>query len=250
MTGKWVDGTVLAQDDKCDIKTDMTHQPLLIAIDGTAASGKGTLARILAEKLDLACLDTGKLYRYVGWQVLQSGGDPGDARAAIQTAKTMKDHLKLSLLSNPALQSDEAGQAASKVGAVPEVRAALLDFQKDFAVNPPLLAGGKAAKGAILDGRDIGTVVCPQADVKLFIDANIEIRAQRRMKELQSKGLSVTYEAVLEDMRQRDARDADRPAAPMKPAQDAAVLDTGRMTIEEVVETALTIIRSKTGIHI
>lgn len=214
----------------------------IIAIDGTAASGKGTLARKLATELNFAYLDTGKLYRYVGWKILKEGGDPDDQATAIAMARKLEGQLNPQELEDPDLSSDEAGQAASKIGQFQPVRDALIAFQRDFAINPPA-----PYSGAILDGRDIGTVICPQADAKLYIDAKTEIRAERRTKELQSKGFSVKYDAVLADMRARDARDAGRQAAPMKPADDALVLDTGAMSIAEVYDTALRFIREKIG---
>ncbi|MCB9987960.1 MAG: (d)CMP kinase [Rhodospirillales bacterium] len=217
----------------------MTSGLPIIAIDGTAASGKGTLARKLAQELGYAWLDTGKLYRYVGYRVIQDGNDPSDETAAVTKAQHLSETLKLEDLQDPALTSDEAGQAASQVGFFPAVRAALLAFQKDFAAHPP-----KGAKGAVLDGRDIGTVVCPDADLKLFVTADINIRAQRRFKELQSQGISVTYDAVLADMRTRDARDAGRASAPMKPADDAILLDTSDMTIDDVLGKALSYVRA------
>ncbi|MCB1557085.1 MAG: (d)CMP kinase, partial [Alphaproteobacteria bacterium] len=174
----------------------MTDKPVVIAIDGPAASGKGTLARLIAEHKGYAHLDTGRLYRYVGWRVLQSGGDPEDQTAALAAAEGLRDIVDLSLLSDRALSSDEAGQAASKVAAIPAVRTALLCFQKDFAAHPP-----GSAPGAVLDGRDIGTVICPDSPLKFFVTADTEIRAKRRFKELQSQGISVTYDAVLADMR-------------------------------------------------
>ncbi|MCB9990309.1 MAG: (d)CMP kinase [Rhodospirillales bacterium] len=206
----------------------------IIAIDGTAASGKGTLAKQLARALGFSCLDTGKLYRYVGYSLAQNGQDPADETAAIHAVDALKDTLSPEDLHDPALESDEAGHAASLVGAIPGVRSALLDFQRHFAQNP-----APGFKGTVLDGRDIGTVVCPDAPLKLYVDADIEIRAQRRFKELQSKGISATYDAVLAKMRERDARDAGRDTAPMKPADDAIMLDTSTMSIEDVLSKAL-----------
>jgi cytidylate kinase len=217
----------------------------VIAIDGTAASGKGTLARKVAEKLGFAYLDTGKLYRYVGWSVLSQGDDPANEEVAVAFAQSLKGNLQPAMLADPALVSDEAGQAASKVAAIPGVRAALLDYQRDFALNPP--AG---ASGAVLDGRDIGTVICPDASLKLYITAKVEIRAQRRYKELHSSDNSVTYEAVLQDMQERDARDAERATAPMKPADDAIVIDTSEMDIEKVRETAFSCVKETLGIDV
>lgn len=217
----------------------MTCKDNVIAIDGPAASGKGTLARNLAEKLDYAYLDTGKLYRVVGWRVLRDEGDPGDETTAVKAARDVREVFSLDMLGNPDLTRDDVGEAASKVSVFPEVRAALLALQQDFAAEPP--AG---RKGAVLDGRDIGTVVCPNAKVKLFVIADTEVRAERRYKELQSKGIDVTYEAVLADMRKRDARDSGRAAAPLKPADDAVILDTSTMDPDEVLEKALEIVHS------
>jgi cytidylate kinase len=212
---------------------------IVIAIDGTAASGKGTLARKIASALDYAYLDTGKLYRYIGYSILQNGQDPADKAIAIDMAMRLKDTLSPADLADPALGSDEAGQAASKCAQFQPVRDILISFQREFAENPPQ---GKV--GAILDGRDIGTVIYPDAPVKLYIDAKTAIRAERRTKELQSKGISVTYDAVLADMLERDKRDASRSAAPMKPADDAKILDTSDMTIEEVLNQSMDYIRN------
>lgn len=221
--------------------SDQRRKPV-IAIDGTAASGKGTLARALAGKLGFAYLDTGKLYRYVGMAVIAAGAEPADEMAATEAANAVKNKLDPEELQNDCLASDVAGQAASKVGAFPAVRAALFDYQKNFAANPP-----DGVKGAVLDGRDIGTVICPDADLKLYITAETSIRAERRHKELQSRGNSATYDAVLADMRDRDARDAAREAAPMKPADDAIIIDTSDMGIDDVLQTALHHARQKLG---
>lgn len=220
----------------------MNKKPV-IAIDGTAASGKGTLAKQTAEIFGFAHLDTGKLYRYIGYAVLQAGEDPANKDAAIRAAERMKDDFMPEALQDVALTGDDAGQAASKVAAFPEVRAILLDYQRNFAKNPP-----QDAQGAVLDGRDIGTVVCPSADVKLYIDAKTEVRARRRHKELQSKGISVTYDAVLADMHERDSRDAGRQTSPMKPADDAVIIDTSDFSIDDTLNAALTAIRDKLDI--
>jgi cytidylate kinase len=212
----------------------------VIAIDGPAASGKGTLARKIAAKLNYAYLDTGALYRTVAKQVLERGEDPSNPSAAQSAAIWLQQNVTPALLADPAIRTDEVGNAAAKVADMPEVRKALFDLQQNFAQNP-----GKTYKGAVLDGRDIGTVICPEAPVKLFVIASPEVRAERRLKELQSKGISTTYEAVLTDMRQRDERDADRKAAPLKPAPDAIVLDTSTLGPDEVLETALRIIKEK-----
>lgn len=218
-----------------------TKKPV-IAIDGTSASGKGTLARALSEFLGFAYLDTGKLYRVVGLTLLNEGKDPGDEAAATHTACELIETLDPESLQNEVLATDEIGKAASLVSAFSPVREALFNYQKNFAANPP-----NNAKGAVLDGRDIGTVICPKADLKLYITANPDIRAKRRHKELQSKDISVTYDAVLADMLERDARDANREASPMKPADDAIIIDTSDMGIADVLQEARKHAREKLG---
>lgn len=217
-----------------------TPNKMIIAIDGPAASGKGTLARALAEKLNFAYLDTGALYRMVGYTVLERGGDLEDTNDSIEAAEFLRDYFTPELLDNPALREDAAGQAASKVATIPRVRQALLDLQKNFAQTP-----GNAYKGAILDGRDIGTIICPKAPLKLFITANVEIRTERRLKELQSKGLAATYDTVLKDMRERDTRDADRKTAPMKPADDAVIIDSSYSNADELLEKAVSLAKER-----
>ncbi|MBK5952647.1 cytidylate kinase [Rhodospirillum rubrum] len=209
---------------------------MIIAIDGPAASGKGTLARRLATQLRFAYLDTGKLYRAVGMAVIKGGADPHDAKAALAAARA----LDPATLGDRLLSTDTAGKAASVVGAIPEVRAALLDLQRDFATHPP-----QGAPGAVLDGRDIGTVVCPEAEVKIFVTASVEVRAHRRLQELRSGGHDVKEDDVLRDMRERDARDGGRAVAPMAIAADAVVLDTSRMTAEQALTAALDILAHK-----
>lgn len=215
---------------------------LIIAIDGPAASGKGTLARRVARALGFAHLDTGSLYRAVGVLVLRADKDPADPVAAAQVARALKPDS--AILDDPDLRTDEAAQAASKVAVVPEVRAALLDFQRSFALTPP---GG--APGAVLDGRDVGTVVCPDANAKLFVTASVEVRAQRRLKELQERGIPAIPSDVLEDMKARDARDSQRVIAPLVPADDAYLLDTSAMNADEAFTAAIAFIGSKTGVH-
>ena len=209
----------------------------LIAVDGPAASGKGTLARRLAAHFDYAYLDTGALYRAVALCVLRAGLDPADEAAAIDAARA----LDMALLDAPdfaaALRTAATGAAASYVAAVPQVRAAILTAQRDFAHHPP---DGKA--GAILDGRDIGTVVCPDADKKLFITARAEVRAERRFQELQAQDNNVTLETVLADIEARDARDMNRATAPLKQAADAHLLDTSDLSIEEAFNAALALL--------
>ena len=208
---------------------------MIIAIDGPAAAGKGTLARRLAQHLNLAYLDTGLIYRAVGKKVLIVGADLEDAAAAEVEARAMRpEDLQLE-----GLRTDEVAQAASKVSTVPGVRAALLEFQRDFAAYPP---DDKA--GAVLDGRDIGTVVCPEAPHKLFVTASMDVRAQRRVKELQDRGLEAIYARVFEDMKERDARDSERAVSPLEPAKDAHTLDTSDFDADQVFQAALDLIVS------
>lgn len=214
---------------------------VVIAIDGPAAAGKGTLGGRLAAHFRLAKLDTGLLYRATGFKVLSQGGDPEDPVQAEAAART----LDPADLANEALRTDEAAQAASKVSAIPGVRAALLDFQREFAKNPPKLADGSDAKGAILDGRDIGTTVCPDAPVKLFVTASTEVRAERRFKELRERGLDAIYARVLEDMKERDARDSGRSASPLAAASDALLLDTSDLDADGAFARALEFISAK-----
>lgn len=208
------------------------HQSLIIAIDGPAASGKGTLARRLAEYYGLDYLDTGGLYRAVGMKLVYSGKDPHDRTAAIEAAK----NIDAEDLANPRLRQERIGQAASIVSAYPEVRAALLDFQRNFA---------KGRKGAVLDGRDIGTVVCPDAEFKFFITATLYARAKRRHRELTGEGIEVIFESVLEDLRERDERDEKRAVAPLKPADDAILMDTSTLDASEVFEKACQMINAR-----
>jgi cytidylate kinase len=210
----------------------MTHS-VVIAVDGPVAAGKGTLARRLADRYGYAYLDTGALYRAVGSKVLRAGGDPADADFSAKMAESLEE----SDLAAKDLRSEAVGLAASKVATVPGVRAALLEYQRRFAHRPP---GGKP--GAVLDGRDIGTVVCPDAAVKLFVTARDEVRADRRHKELMDKGENVTFERVLEDLRRRDDQDRARSTAPLKPADDAHLLDTSDLAIEAAVTAAADIV--------
>ncbi|MBP2313676.1 (d)CMP kinase [Azospirillum soli] len=214
---------------------------LVIAIDGPAASGKGTLSKRVAAAYGFAHLDTGALYRAVGVSVIRAGGDPADAEAATRAALDL--HPEDGILSDPALRTDEAAQAASKVAVVPAVREALLAFQRRFAEMPP---GG--APGSVLDGRDIGTVVCPSADAKLFVTASVEVRADRRLKELRERGIPAIPSDVLEDMKARDARDSQRAVAPLRPAADAFVLDTSALNADQAFDAAIAFIGSKTGL--
>ena len=211
---------------------------MIIAIDGPAAAGKGTLARKIAGHLGYAYLDTGSLYRAVGLMVLRAGGDPSDTEAATGAAA----RLDAALLEDPGIRSEQAGEAASVVAAIPDVRAKLREFQRNFARTPP---GGEP--GAVLDGRDIGTVICPEAPVKFFVTASDEERARRRTEELKGRGEAADYEAVLADIRSRDARDSSREISPLRPAQDAHLLDTTDLDIESAFQAALHIVDEVVG---
>lgn len=227
----------------------MTQKTIIVAVDGPSGSGKGTLARALAAEFGLAFLDTGSLYRRVALGVLDSGGDPESEADCLRVARAFqKDPQDMMMsVSDALLRSEDVSRAASQVSAIPSVRAALLAFQQDFARNPPAFPDGTASAGAVLDGRDIATVVCPDADVKLFLTADPEIRAERRYKELQSKGIDVTYEAVLTDIRRRDERDSSRSHAPLVSAPDAVVLDSSRMNAEAVRDEAIRTVRGVLG---
>ena len=209
---------------------------MIIAIDGPSASGKGTLARRLAAALDFAHLDTGLLYRAVASRLLEAGLSAEDPAAAQAEA----ERIEPADLARADLRSEAVSQASSQVAALPAVRAALLAFQRRFAEQPP---GGQA--GAVLDGRDIGTVVCPEAEVKLFVIADLETRARRRHKELLERGEASIYPRVLQDLQARDARDSERQAAPTRPADDATVLDTSKMDADAALEAALAIVAAR-----
>lgn len=209
----------------------------VIALDGPSAAGKGTLARRLAAHYDLAHLDTGTLYRAVGRRVMREGHSPSDARYAAEIALNLQP---IDLLDTE-LRTEATGQAASIVAAIPEVRANLLAWQRQFARNPP---DGKA--GAVLDGRDIGTVICPDADVKLFVTASLEARTERRFRELQEAGADPIRRAVLDEMALRDRRDSERATAPLLPAPGALVLDTSGMDADAVFDRVVVFIESTT----
>lgn len=199
----------------------------VVAIDGPAAAGKGTISKSVATHFGFGHLDTGLLYRATAARVL-GGKDPVEAARFLDT----KD------LERTDLRTAEVAQAASEVASIPEVREALVDFQRRFAARK---------EGAVLDGRDIGTVICPDADVKLFVTASAEVRAERRFMELSSKDASVTRDRVLEDVKARDARDASRETAPMLAAEDAMLIDTSRLSIEEAVAAAIAEIEKVRG---
>ena len=204
----------------------------VIAIDGSAASGKGTLARRLAEHFGYAYLDTGLLYRAMGYLTLSLCTEQNDFSEKM--INLMAASITPDIMQNPALRDEEVTKRASNLGAMPAVRAALILQQQDFAKYPP----GNAT-GAILDGRDIGTVICPDADHKLFVDANVEVRAARRVKELLERGAEAIHARVLQDMRGRDARDSTRILAPLVPAEDAFVMDTTKMNADAAFTAAL-----------
>ena len=198
---------------------------MIIAVDGPTASGKGTISKALAAHYGLPLLDTGLLYRAVGRQVALNGGDADNAADALSGCA-----FPDSLLDDPILRDEASGGLASRVSVHPGVRAALNKRQVDFANQPG---------GAVLDGRDIGTVIAPHADVKLFVTASAEIRAERRFLEMQRRGLDVDFETILADIRARDERDTGRADAPLKPAEDAHLLDTGNLTIGAAVQAAI-----------
>ncbi len=207
---------------------------MVIAIDGTSASGKGTLSRKVAEELDFAYLDTGLLYRAVAAKGLESNTIYDEAAMADLAGQFQWDWIRM-----PNLRSEEISDAASVIAAYPAVRQALLAPQRDFAQNPP-----EGKKGAILDGRDIGTVVCPDADLKFFVTASPEIRAERRHRELQESGIAAIQGAVLANMQQRDRRDTTRITAPLEKAEDAIVIDTTDLGPEQVLDQVMRHIKS------
>jgi CMP/dCMP kinase len=204
---------------------------VIIAVDGPTASGKGTIAKALAEHYRLPFLDTGLLYRAVGYQVMQNGGDPDNAADAVNACKFPE-----AILDDHALRSEAVGGLASRVSVHPDVRAALNKRQVDFAHQPG---------GALLDGRDIGTVIAPDADVKLFITASAEVRADRRFRELQARGIEVDFKSTLADIRARDERDAGRAHAPLRPADDSIRVDTSAFTVADAIEAAIAAVDQK-----
>lgn len=214
--------------------------PQVIAVDGPAASGKGTLARRLARHFGFAFLDTGLLYRAVGSRLLRANQNLGNEAAAIAAAGA----VTAGELADPGLRSEAIGQAASAVAKIPGVRQALLDFQRRFAAAPTD-EQGRPAKGAVIDGRDIGTVICPDAPVKLFVNADLETRAKRRHKELLERGEAIIYARVLEDMERRDLQDRGRSVAPMAKAPDAFEIDTTRLDADGAFAAALSFIGSR-----
>lgn len=208
---------------------------MIIAIDGPSAAGKGTLARKIADHFGYAHLDSGALYRAVALSLLRNGQVPTDENAAVKVAQTLDPEV----MNDPAIRGQKSAQAASLVAAIPQVRIALLEFQREFACRPP---GG--LKGAVIDGRDIGTVVCPRAEVKLFVTASDEERARRRNVELKARGEAANYQDVLAEVRARDRRDRERKVAPLRQAEDALLLDTTNLDIEAAFQEALGLINA------
>ncbi len=204
---------------------------MIIAIDGPAASGKGTLGKRLAAHYGLRHLDTGLLYRAVAKSLLDAGKRPDDLAAAVAAAKVLDSRFDEAALKTPAV-----GEAASFVSAIPEVRAALVAFQRDFAAIPP---------GAVIDGRDIGTVICPDADVKLFVTATPQVRAARRAAEYRGQGKDIDEATVLADILKRDERDTSRAISPLKQAADAHLLDTTKLDVDAAIAAAIAIVEAK-----
>ncbi|HEY4115727.1 MAG TPA: (d)CMP kinase [Rhizomicrobium sp.] len=209
---------------------------IVIAVDGTAASGKGTLAKKLAAHFHFAHLDSGSLYRLVALGVVDAGGDPNMEADAVKAARA----IDVGRRDDPRIRSAEIGHAASLVSVFPAVRQALLEFQRNFAANPP-----GSARGAVIDGRDIGTVICPDATAKLFVDARPEVRAQRRFLELTSFGGWPDEATILKELVERDKRDRERAASPLKPAADALLLDTSQLDIDAAFAAALALVKPK-----
>lgn len=205
----------------------------VIAVDGPAASGKGTIARAIARELGLPHMDTGLLYRAVALKLWRWGGDPSSEFEALRACHELGLDPE-----DPELRSEPVSKIASSISAYPSVRTALLERQQEFAGQPG---------GAVLDGRDIGSVIAPDADVKLFVTASAEVRAQRRLRELLQRGMKAHYEDVLADIQARDARDSAREVAPLKRAPDAILLDTSELDVDEAITEALRLVREKLG---
>ena len=197
----------------------MTNKKLLIAIDGPAASGKGTIARLLGEKLNLPVLYTGNIYRAIAYKIWQLGQDPHDLILAVKAART----LQLIDINNPNLNHEQVGQDASSIGVYPELRAVTYSFQRDFIDS--------AINGAVIEGRDIGTVICPEARYKFYITADVEVRAKRRL----AQQPEAEYEVILADLKLRDERDQNRAVAPLKPAEDAIIIDSSNLNAAETL---------------
>jgi cytidylate kinase len=211
-------------------------ESIVIAVDGTAASGKGTLAKKLAAHFGFAHLDSGALYRLAALSVLETGGDPKNEADALRGAQT----IDFNRAGDPKIRTDIVGQAASYVAAIPAVRTALFEFQQNFLTNPP---GG--SPGAVMDGRDIGTVICPGATAKLYVDAQLETRARRRWQELKTMGIRRAEQDVVAELGARDQADKTRPVSPLKQAEDADLLDTSDLGIDAAFAAALALVSPK-----
>lgn len=217
---------------------------MIITVDGPAAAGKGTISDYLSKKYKLAYFDTGMVYRAVGLQMVLISEDLSNKDAALKIAQNMTFPQMMELSIHPDFRSDIGSHAASVISVYPEVRTALLKMQQNFALNP-VFADGTPANGVIYDGRDTGTVICPQADLKLFVTASTAVRAERRHKEFLQKGIITTYQKVLDDMIARDERDCNRSAAPLKPADDAVIIDTSNLDIEAVLAYIIPLVEAK-----
>jgi len=214
----------------------MNRRPVVIAVDGTAASGKGTLAKRLAQHFGFAHLDSGSLYRLTALAVLDAHGDPKSESDAVRGARA----IDLSRAGDPAIRSDTVGAAASLVAAIPAVRQALFAFQRSFLEHPP-----GDSEGAVMDGRDIGTVICPSASAKIFVDASLDVRARRRWLELKSLGIERDLAELVKELEARDRADANRPVSPMRRAGDADLLDTSDLDIDAALAAALALVTPK-----
>lgn len=217
---------------------------MIITIDGPAGSGKGTIAAALAKKYKMAYFDTGMVYRAVGLQMVLDGNDLNDENKAAEIAANLTFPKMMALSANKDFRSDVGSKAASIVSAYPQVRSALLAMQKNFA-NNPVFADGTPADGVIYDGRDTGTVICPQADLKLYVIADLTIRAQRRCRDLNNAGHKISFEQVFVDMKARDDRDQNRSTAPLKPAPDAVTIDTSNFQLEDSLKVIIPLIDKK-----
>ena len=216
---------------------------MIITVDGPAGSGKGTISAALAEKYRLAYFDTGMVYRAVGLQMVLNNIDLNDEEQAEKIAKSLTFPLMMDLSKHKDFRSDVGGRAASVVSAQPKVRAALLDMQRNFASNP-VFADGTPANGVIYDGRDTGTVICPNADVKLFVIADLEVRARRRYNDYVAAGIDTSYDKVFAEMKSRDERDSNRNTAPLKPAEGAHIIDTSTYKLEDSLAVIIPLIEA------
>lgn len=218
---------------------------ITIAIDGPSASGKGTLARRLADQFHLFYLDSGAVYRTVGKHILDKGQNPDSPEDATAAAKYIQDNLTWDMISDTALRNDTVADATSRASRFPTVRTIITDTLRTYANHPLISAKQKPYQGSIVDGRDIGTVVLPDANIKLYVTAETEARAKRRFLELTERKIDTSYDTVLADMMDRDARDSGRTASPLRPADDAILFDTTHMEIDEAFDKAVQIIRDK-----